>query len=222
MTQRIDWDQAYRQETAPAWSIGEPQPALAALLDVDGAVTGDVLDVGCGQAELSLALAARGHTVVGIDLSPAAIAAAQAAARERGLAGVVFQQADCTVFAEYPPGSEERFATIFDSGLLHALPVGLRADYLRAVHRAAAPGATFYLLAFGAGAFPDHDGPAPAQFEEAELRDVLSTCWRVERISPAVLYARVDAPADELPQQSARNGGLLQLPGFVVTANKER
>ena len=35
-----------------------------------------VLDAGCGHAELSLALAAQGYTVVGIDVSPTAIAAA--------------------------------------------------------------------------------------------------------------------------------------------------
>ena len=40
---------------------------------------------GCGHAELTLALAAEGHTVVGIDLTPAAVAAAKRAAQERNL-----------------------------------------------------------------------------------------------------------------------------------------
>ncbi len=54
----MDWDAAYRQEAPPPWSIGRPQPELAALID-QGEVCSDVLDSGCGHAELSLDLAAR-------------------------------------------------------------------------------------------------------------------------------------------------------------------
>jgi SAM-dependent methyltransferase len=68
-------DAAYQQGAPPPWSIGRPQPELAALIDA-GKVRGDVLDAGCGEAELSLALAARGFTVVGLDGSASAIAAA--------------------------------------------------------------------------------------------------------------------------------------------------
>lgn len=71
----LDWDGAYRGqggfEGPPPWNIGEPQPELAALI-LAGRVRSDVLDAGCGHAELSLALAADGYTVVGIDLSPTA------------------------------------------------------------------------------------------------------------------------------------------------------
>ena len=69
----MDWDSAYRGEAVfegpPPWNIGEPQPELATLID-SGAISGAVLDAGCGHAELGLTLAARGHDVVGIDLSP--------------------------------------------------------------------------------------------------------------------------------------------------------
>ena len=150
----IDWDGAYRNDDAPAWNIGEPQPEFAALIDQDGVVRGEVLDAGCGYAELALALAARGHTVHGIDLTPTAVAAATAAAAERGLRTATFEQADISAFT----GHDGRFGTIFDSGLLHALPADLRDGYLQSARRAAAPGATFYILAFGAGAFGDHDG----------------------------------------------------------------
>ena len=72
-----DWDDAYRQqgrfEGPPPWNIGEPQPELAALIAA-GKVRSDVLDAGCGVAELSLSLAADGYTVVGLDNSPTAIA----------------------------------------------------------------------------------------------------------------------------------------------------
>lgn len=203
MTHRIDWDQAYRAEQAPAWNIGEPQPEYAALIDGDAAVRGDVLDAGCGHAELALALAARGHTVVGIDLSSTAVAAAADAARERGLDNATFAQADISSFTGY----DDRFSTIFDSGLLHALPAELRDGYLQSVHRAAAPGARFYILAFGVGAFPDHEGPGPTQFTEEQLREVVSRHWRVDEIKPAQLHAA-------LPE------GPAQMPGFLLAATK--
>src|SRR6516225_838633 len=108
MTQpQMDCDAVYRQESPPPWSIGRPQPELAALID-QGKVRGEVLDAGCGHAELSLALAARGYTVVGLDASPTAIAAAAAAAAERGLATATFAQADLTAFRGY----DGRFSTI--------------------------------------------------------------------------------------------------------------
>ena len=82
--QDFEFDAAYRGETArlgrgvrAPWSLGEPQPELAALIEQDK-FHGDVLDVGCGEAALSLDLAERGYTTVGLDLSPAAIELARA------------------------------------------------------------------------------------------------------------------------------------------------
>lgn len=199
----IDWDDAYRQEQAPAWNIGAPQPEYAAIIDTDGAVRGEVLDAGCGHAELALALAARGHTVVGLDLSPTAVAAATEAARERGLHNATFAQADISSFGGY----DGRFSTVFDSGLLHALPAELRDGYLQSVHRAAAPGARLYILAFATGAFGDLEGPGPTQFTEDQLREVVSRHWQVDEIRPAQLYS-------VLPEGSA------QMPGLLVTATK--
>ena len=53
----MDWDDAYRErgvfDGPPPWNIGEPQPELAALISA-GKVRSDVLDAGCGYAELSL------------------------------------------------------------------------------------------------------------------------------------------------------------------------
>jgi SAM-dependent methyltransferase len=112
----MDWDSAYREqgdfEGPPPWNIGEPQPELAALMAA-GKFRSDVLDAGCGFAELSLALAAEGYTVVGVDLTPTAIAAATKAAEERGLSTASFVQADITAFTGY----DERFSTVVDSTL---------------------------------------------------------------------------------------------------------
>src|SRR5258708_28496217 len=149
----MDWDDVYRGEGGfegpPPWNIGEPQPELAALIQA-GKVRSDVLDAGCGHAELSLTLAADGYTVVGIDLTPTAVAAANKAAQERNLSRASFVQADITSVTGY----DGRFSTIIDSTLFHSLPIEGRDGYLRSVHRAAAPGASYFILVFAKGAFP--------------------------------------------------------------------
>jgi SAM-dependent methyltransferase len=96
--------------TKPPWSIGEPQPEIAALID-EGKVRGDVLDVGCGEAAVDLYLAERGFTTVGLDLSPTAIELARAEAAKRGLTNASFEVADISAFGGY----DGRFNTIIDS-----------------------------------------------------------------------------------------------------------
>jgi SAM-dependent methyltransferase len=221
MTQpRMDWDSAYQQETPPPWSIGKPQPELAVLID-QGKIRSDVLDAGCGHAALSLALAARGYTVVGLDASATAVAAASAVAAEQGLATATFAQADVTSFRGY----DGRFSTILDSGLFHALPPESRQDYLQSIFRAAAPGASLYILAFAAGAFGDQDAgdrPGPRGLAETELRDAVSTLWEVDDIRPAKLYGN-DSALNFAPAPFANverdNEGHFVIPGFLLSAH---
>ena len=85
----MDWDGVYQRDVRPPWSIGAPQPELAALIE-QGKVHGEVLDAGCGEAALSLALADQGYSVVGLDGSASAVAAARAAAAEHGLTTASF------------------------------------------------------------------------------------------------------------------------------------
>lgn len=195
-----DWDLVYRQEQPPIWNIGTVQPALAEIIDQDGAVRSDVLDAGCGYGELSLAVAARGYSVVGIDLAPTAIAAATAAAQARGLSNITFVQGDITSFTGY----DERFSTVFDSGMLHSLVAEQWDAYLRSVHRASAPGASFYILALAVDAFPK-SGLLPVTFAKDELHEVVSKYWAIDEIWPVQCYSNA-----------------AQLPGHLLSARKER
>lgn len=218
MTQpQMDWDSAYQQDVRPPWSIGAPQPELAALID-QGKVRGEVLDAGCGEAALSLALAEQGYAVVGLDGSAAAVAAATAAAAERGLTTASFAQADVTDFDGY----DGRFDTVMDSGLLHALPVERRQAYVQAIHRAAAPGAGLFILAFAKRTFGG-EGPGPNGFTAEELRDTVATLWSVDEVRPAKLYANdVQRPGGPAPQADVERDaqGRLMLPGFLLLAHK--
>ena len=218
----MDWDEAYRQqgefEGPPPWNIGEPQPELAALMAA-GKFRSDVLDAGCGIAELSLALAAQGHTVVGVDLTPTAVAAATKAAAERGLSTASFVQADITSLTGY----DGRFNTVVDSTLFHSLPVEGRDGYLCSVHRAAAPGAGYYVLVFAKGAFPAEMEVGPNEVDEDELRAAVSKYWEIDEIRPAYIHANIPrvagSPFESVPHDNDEKGRM-KLPAFLLTAHK--
>lgn len=218
----MDWDSAYREqahfEGPPPWNIGEPQPELAALAAA-GKFRSDVLDAGCGFAELSLALAAQGHTVVGVDLTPTAVAAATKAAQERGVTTASFVQADITSFGGY----DGRFSTVVDSTLFHSLPVEGRDGYLSSVHRAAAPGANLFVLVFAKGAFPAEMEPKPNEVDEDELRAAVSKYWVVDEIRPAFILSNVveipNAPF-EFPPHDRDEKGRMKMPAYLLTAHK--
>jgi SAM-dependent methyltransferase len=221
----MDWDSAYREqgefEGPPPWNIGEPQPELAALMAA-GKFRSDVLDAGCGFAELSLALAAEGYTVVGIDLTPTAIAAATKAAEERGLSTASFVQADITSFTGY----DNRFSTVVDSTLFHSLPVEGRDGYLSSIHRAAAPGASYYVLVFAKGAFPAEWETKPNEVDEDELRAAVGKYWNIDEIRPAYVHANIPPAAGSeqgaFPSHDRDEKGRIKLPAYLLTAHKAR
>jgi 2-heptyl-1-hydroxyquinolin-4(1H)-one methyltransferase len=115
----FEFDSVYRGESAqigvgvrPPWSLGEPQPELAALIE-RGKFHGKVLDVGCGEAAVSRHLAERGYTTVGLDLSPTAVDLARREAEKRDLSNASFEVAGISSFTGY----DGRFGTIVDSTL---------------------------------------------------------------------------------------------------------
>jgi SAM-dependent methyltransferase len=217
----MDWDDAYREEGGfdgpPPWNIGEPQPELAALIR-EGNVRSDVLDAGCGHAELSLSLAADGYTVVGIELTPTAVAAARKAAQERNLPNASFVQDDITTFTGY----DGRFNTIMDSTLFHSLPVEGRDGYQQSVYRAAAPGAAYYILVFAKGAFPAELEQKPNEVDEDELRAAVGKYWAIDEVRPAFIHTNVVNLVDMPFEMSypLDEKGRFKMPAFLLTAHK--
>jgi SAM-dependent methyltransferase len=218
--QDFTFEDAYRGEAPglgdnpkPPWSIGEPQPELAVLIE-QGRFHGDVLDVGCGEAAISLDLAARGHNTVGLDLSPTAIDLARAEAARRGLTNVTFDVADISDFTGY----DGRFGTIVDSTLFHSIPVEVREGYLRSTVRAAAQGASYFVLVFDRASMPD--GPANAVTDD-ELREVVSKYWTVDEIRPARLHGLLSKGFSALPFGDVREepNGRQSVPGWLLSAH---
>lgn len=219
------FESAYRGEAAdfqgarPPWSIGEPQPEIAALIAA-GRVHGDVLDAGCGEAATALDLAARGFTTVGLDASPTAIELARAEAARRGLANATFEVADISAFTGY----DGRFGTIIDSTLFHSMPVELREGYQQSIVRASAPGASYFVLVFDAAGMPA-DSPVNAVTAD-ELRDVVGKYWEIDEIRPARIHAQVPPAMDGFGAFAGADvrdeaGGRKSVGAWLLTAHRD-
>jgi 2-heptyl-1-hydroxyquinolin-4(1H)-one methyltransferase len=216
------FESAYKGEAAqmglgtkPPWSIGVPQPELAALIE-QGKFHGEVLDVGCGEAAISLYLAERGFTTVGLDLSPTAIDLARKEAAKRGLTNATFEVADISAFT----GFDGRFGTIVDSTLFHSIPVEAREGYMQSIVRAAAPGATYFALVFDRAGLPD--GPANPVTED-ELREVVAKYWAIDEIRPARIHANLPENVEGLPMPFGdlrdEANGRKSVPAWLLTAH---
>ncbi|HWN36175.1 MAG TPA: class I SAM-dependent methyltransferase [Pseudonocardia sp.] len=196
-------------EAPVPWNIGEPQPAIGALVAA-GEVRGTVLDAGCGIGETALYLAGLGYPVVGLDLSATAIGRARARATECGL-DVEFEIVDITSFTGY----DDRFDTVVDSTLFHSMPVAGRRGYLSSIARAAAPGAVLHVLVFAEDLwFPP--GMGPNKVDEAELRAAVGEFWAVRSVRRSSITAVLpDEMAAHAPKDD-RDRSLL--PAYLLTA----
>ncbi|BBY31804.1 class I SAM-dependent methyltransferase [Mycolicibacterium sediminis] len=168
----------------PPWSIGEPQPEIAALIEA-GRFHGEILDAGCGEAFTALELARLGFTTVGLDTSATAIDMARAEAARLGLTTASFEVADISDFTGY----DGRFGTVVDCTLFHSMPVELREDYQRSIVAAAAPGASYFVLVFDSASMPT-SGPLNSVSED-ELRVAVSPYWVIDEIRPARIHANL-------------------------------
>jgi SAM-dependent methyltransferase len=169
-----EWEASYTRDTPAAWDIGRPQPAFVRLAD-KGLLTGLLLDAGCGTGENSLLAASRGADVIGIDLSPTAIARAREKASERGLAAR-FEVADALDL--------ERLAftvdTVIDSGVFHVFNDDDRARYVTSLAAALKPGGVCYLMCFS-DRQPGTWGPRRVRADE--LRAAFKHGWVVESLT---------------------------------------
>jgi SAM-dependent methyltransferase len=170
------FDAAYDQ--TPPWETGRPQRAIRELADAGG-IRGAVLDVGCGTGENALMLAARGHEVVGIDIAPAAIAKAEAKAKERGVQATFLVEDGLTLGV-----LGRTFDTVLDSGLFHVFPPEDRPRYVASLEQVTRPGTRYHMLVWSDREPP---GVGPYRVSERDIRDAFDTRrWAIRRILPTV------------------------------------
>ncbi|WP_329793962.1 methyltransferase domain-containing protein [Lentzea sp. DG1S-22] len=123
-----------------------PDDRLVQLVEGPGALPpGRALDLGCGPGRNSVYLARNGWDVTGVELVGHAVRRARRRAADARVA-VRFLHGDVTKLSELGVGGG--YSLVVDAGCYHALPVELRADYVREVTAAAAPGALMILIAF--------------------------------------------------------------------------
>lgn len=141
---RLFFDFQYRF-SKPRWDSNVTPPEVVAYIETDAA-RGRALDLGCGTGTNSIYLAQRGFTVVGVDFSAKAIAAARDKARRANLA-IDFHIADVTRLNTLRVRAP--FDFVLDIGCLHAVDATGRARYAEQIARLTCPGAVFMLYAFG-------------------------------------------------------------------------
>lgn len=168
-----DWDDSYAGPPPP-WDIGRPQPTLVRLAE-SGALTGTLLDAGCGTGEHTILAWRFNADALGIDISPRAIDMARAKAAERG-AGPRFQVLDALRIGSLG----QVFDTIVDSGLFHVFDDEARAEYVEALHSVLHPGGHLHLMCFSDRQPGDW---GPRRISEAELRAVFGTGWRIHSLT---------------------------------------
>jgi SAM-dependent methyltransferase len=169
-----DWDEFYK-DPAPPWDIGRPQPAFLRLADT-GALTGALLDAGCGTGEHTILAACRGAIALGIDVSPRAIEIARRKAAERGIEAT-FETFDALRLDTLG----ESFDTILDSGLFHVFDDGDLTRYASALQAVLRPGGHLHLMCFSDRQPGDW---GPRRVTEVELRAAFDSGWRIESLSP--------------------------------------
>lgn len=209
----MDFEEIYRDRPdGVPWDIGEPQPALAELVDM-GWCAGRVLDIGCGTGELGMALAARGHSVTGVDLAPSAIALARRKAASRGLE-IDFVVADATE----PHGYDGPFDTVVDSGLLHCLQPPAQRRYLEVLRGLCPPGGRVAVLCFAD--VPGARTPDRGRLTEHALRELFTDGWDVDALEPADILGIMGDGLGEMSGWPRDGKGRTPMTGWRLRAHR--
>jgi SAM-dependent methyltransferase len=193
-----DWDDAYRG--TPGWDIGRPQPIFVRLAE-GGALTGRLLDVGCGTGQNALLAAEHGADVTGVDISPLAVERATAEAGRRGLAAR-FLVADALRL----DALGEQFDTLIDCGAFHTFDDADRGPYVASLSAVTRPGGRLHLACFS-DRMPGDWGPR--RVTEAELRAAFADGWTAESVEPAAFDL---APGLPVPQAQAWSATFRRTP----------
>ena len=185
-TPEFDFDALYRGEspaegvpaiTTPPWDTKAPKENVVAWQEA-GLVHGEVLDIGCGLGDNAVYLAAQGHSVTGLDISPTALITAERRTKDTGV-DVRFAVADATELDGYA----DAFDTVIDSGMYHCLDDDGKRSYAAAVHRATRPGATLLLGAFSDANAQDR-ARSRAMVTEQTLRETLGDAgWEITSLT---------------------------------------
>jgi SAM-dependent methyltransferase len=143
---RDQMEQIYSQ-TQPTdipWNNETPPKALVELIEAGQVQPCKAIDLGCGAGNYAICLAGLGFDVTGVDISPTAIALAEADAKRKRVA-CRFLVAD--ILAGLPEITET-FDFAYDWSLLHHVFPLDRERYVETVHRLLLPGGKYLSVCF--------------------------------------------------------------------------
>ena len=89
--------------------------------------------------------------------------------------------------------------------------------------RAAAPGASYFVLVFDKAAMPEGPGPRPSAVTDDELREVVSKYWAIDEIRAARIHG--NAPPGNVPMPIQFVGtrdepnGRKSVPAWLLSAH---
>lgn len=174
-----DWQKRYETGDTP-WDTGQPDAELIRILDEGWFSPCRCVEIGCGTGTNAVYLAQRGFEVTALDISPLAIAKAQARARAAGVS-VRFLVAD--VFA--PPDLGAPFPFVFDRGVYHSVrELGIE-KFLVGLRRLTAPG-SWYLALMGNADDPNPLDKGPPRVSARQITAELEPdfeIWQLRRYS---------------------------------------
>ena len=149
-----DWNERYATGDLP-WDTGEPDEQLVRFVGGGGVPAGRALEVGCGTGTNSVWLAEHGFSVLGLDVSPLAIEAANARVAGREL-DCRFEVQDFLLEAV----AGEPFTFAFDRGCLHVFDdAATRARFAERVAGLLAPDGLWLSLIGSTEGAPREEGP---------------------------------------------------------------
>jgi SAM-dependent methyltransferase len=121
------------------WRLRMQRELRSLLREAGAARLGRVLSLGCGDGQFELMLAPYAEQVVGLDLSPEAIALANAAASELGVKNVVFR---CMPLEDLE--GTETYDAVVCLAIIHHVPPDDVPGLLRGLCQRLTPGGLFY------------------------------------------------------------------------------
>lgn len=188
-----DWDERYATDNLP-WDTGQPDPDLVDFIERGTVRPGRAFEIGCGTGTNALWLAARGFDVLGVDISPRAVARAQAKADAAGVR-VRFAVLDI-LSADIEQAS---FDFVFDRGVLHVFDdASDRAQFARQVARALVTGGQWLCLS-GSTEGPPRDMGPPRR----SARDL------VETVEPVLEIVELRSATFDVEEQELKAWRLL-------------
>ena len=168
------WEQSWQRSMTP-WDAGVPAPSLVRLVREGSLPRGRALVPGVGGGYDALALAGATRTVLGVDLSPTAVAIAR---QRRDAAGLQPSQCDFVAadFFADAPWSAAPFSLIWDYTFFCALAPAMRPAWAARMRQLLAPDGLLVTLIFPVAEFAG--GPpfavSPALYQQA--REAASQC----------------------------------------------